>query len=253
MSNGNGETEEVRTSWLSAHVRPTLAWFGFFVYCAFLTQIIPTALTDKEWGIVGVLIAPLIAFALWYVGVRSQDKMWDKFMVMTGRGFANRVPQAQIQIPSVFIPPAQQGTPTITTNSTEYATAEEGERPVPFDEPDFLKAVDADVVNKYGVFNACTRLYTAQAKAATFGLLNNRECADLLVELGEDAFKEIWGVNLKEATEHLNDPAGCTTCGDKPSGCTYPDLYFKARHLGMSYYAILRELSRIYANWQNLG
>jgi len=127
----------------------------------------------------------------------------------------------------------------------------------PFDREAFLELVDASVLSMYRTVNACTRLYTAQSKALNVWKFDNvkarRDCADLLIELGEAAFKEIWGVSIDYAEKHLNDESGCTTCGDKAKGCTYPDLKFKARQLGMHYYAVLLELERLYRNRSDLG
>ena len=76
MENENGTVE---TSFLSKHVRPTLAWAGFLIYSILLFGFLPALVADKEWGVVGVFLAPLIGFGLWYVGVRSQDKNFEKF------------------------------------------------------------------------------------------------------------------------------------------------------------------------------
>jgi len=77
MENGNGNS--VESSGLSKHVRPLLAIFGFIVYALTLFVVLPAALADKEWGIVGVLLLPLLAFGLWYIGIRGQDKMMERF------------------------------------------------------------------------------------------------------------------------------------------------------------------------------
>jgi len=78
MENGNG----IETSGLSKHVRPILALVGFGVYAATLIVVLPAALADKEWGIVGILLLPLLAFGLWYINIRGVDKMIERFGAM---------------------------------------------------------------------------------------------------------------------------------------------------------------------------
>ncbi len=99
MANGNGTTDQYDASPMSKHVRPTLAWAGFFVYCMTLFATLPVALADKEWGLVGLLIAPPIAFALWYVNVRSGDKMFDKFSTMQGTAIKNALAAFKTESP----------------------------------------------------------------------------------------------------------------------------------------------------------
>jgi hypothetical protein len=74
-----------------------------------------------------------------------------------------------------------------------------------------------------------------------------KQARSLLLKLADAAFKSIWGASYKDAWTYLNDPLGrgCLTCPDAQKGCTYPDLKYKARQLGMSYYTALLDYERI--------
>lgn len=68
-----------------------------------------------------------------------------------------------------------------------------------------------------------------------------KDCRKFILGLAEKAFAWKWGVPYDDAVLHLNDPAGCTTCSaEKQACCTWPDIDFKARQLGMDYYVALR-------------
>lgn len=117
----------------------------------------------------------------------------------------------------------------------------------PFDADKFMSEVKRDTVGQYGEENPATLFYEALAKTEgvaapwTFNNLQAlRDCREFILGLAEDAFTWKWGVDFATAEAHLNDPRGCTTCGDKTIGCTYPDIDFKARQLGMDYYVALR-------------
>lgn len=117
----------------------------------------------------------------------------------------------------------------------------------PFDADKFMSEVKRDTVGQYGEENPATLFYEALAKTegvAAPWRINNlqalKDCREFILGLAEDAFTWKWGVDFATAEAHLNDPRGCTTCGDKTIGCTYPDIDFKARQLGMDYYVALR-------------
>lgn len=132
-----------------------------------------------------------------------------------------------------------------------------------FEKEVFEAEVIKDVKPTYTVDNPCTRCYEAMAKvegvAAPWQFTNikaEKDCWTFILMLANRCFSHIWGLkdetgNLLEegaeeyAIKHLNDPSGCTTCGKKWAGCTWPDLPFKARQIGMEFYASLLNLHTV--------
>jgi hypothetical protein len=133
-----------------------------------------------------------------------------------------------------------------TTVEDAVSAVEEipGDTKIPFDKKAFMAEVKRDVKGVYGEINNCTVFYEARDKiagnAAPWQFNNKQAQRDAwacVFELAGKAFTEIWGVSFQVALDHLNDDGGCTTCGTRT--CYYPDIDFKARMLGMEYYASL--------------
>jgi len=262
MENGN-----IETSWLSKHVRPVLALLSFVVFSVLAATVV-LHVVDKggemEW--VAAILGLFAMCFLYYFNVRAQDKALERFMGLVGKFNTNPLSRniaPHYDTPHTYVCQCPECVGYGHAPSCQCVECKGGSESTvpfegtPFDRRAFLEVVDASVQGMYGTVNACTRLYTAQSKAMNVWKFDNikarRDCADLLIELGETAFKEIWGVSIDYAEKHLNDESGCTTCGDKARGCTYPDLKFKARQLGMHYYAVLLELERLYRNRADLG
>lgn len=134
----------------------------------------------------------------------------------------------------------------------------DGKPPVPFYKGLFMTEVETDVRGQYSEVNACTTFYEARDKisglAAPIRFNNNdalKGAWSCVFELAGKAFEEVWGVPYQTALDHLNDNLGCTTC--TPRVCTYPDIDFKARQLGMAYYYILRDYREVKRMLDNLG
>lgn len=135
----------------------------------------------------------------------------------------------------------------VVVNPAPVVVEPETETGVDFDAVSFEKAVEASVIPQYIVKNDSTVFYTARTK-----FLNTewtaegfKNAAQYVLALAKKNFRTIWGLPegvdpIPYATEHLNDNLGCTTCA--AGGCTYPDLMFKARQLGMGYYTALLDL-----------
>jgi hypothetical protein len=149
---------------------------------------------------------------------------------------------------------AKQGV-TVTTTPCEPTPDEVKPvevKPAPFDVTGFMDEVNKTVIARYTVSNASTLLYNAEAvlKYWQNGIWqNDKDAKNLLMSMADDAFKGIWGCSYKDAWTYLNDPLerGCPTCNGTTKSCTYPDLKYKARQLGMEYYTALLDYERIAA------
>jgi hypothetical protein len=124
------------------------------------------------------------------------------------------------------------------------------EQEVPFNEQAFMDEVNKTVTARYTVANPSTIFYNAEQVYRDWQYDNDnqmKQARALLLKLADAAFKSIWGASYKDAWTYLNDPLarGCPTCPDAQKGCTYPDLKYKARQLGMAYYTTLLDYERI--------
>ena len=124
------------------------------------------------------------------------------------------------------------------------------EQKVPFNEQAFMDEVNKTVTARYTVANPSTIFYNAEQVYRDWQYDNDNQAKQaraLLLKLADAAFKSIWGASYKDAWTYLNDPLdrGCPTCPDTQKGCTYPDLKYKARQLGMGYYTTLLDYERI--------
>lgn len=143
-----------------------------------------------------------------------------------------------------------------TPKADEQTAAQDEPAPEPEPEPEpgvefdavaFEKAVEASVIPQYTIKNDSTVFYTARTKFINTEWTTEgfKQASKYVLELAKKNFRTIWGLPegvdpIPYATEHLNDNLGCTTCA--AGGCTYPDLMFKARQLGMGYYTALLDL-----------
>ena len=143
-------------------------------------------------------------------------------------------------VPTLAPSVAPPGTPT-------YDTWDLGP-PIPFDKEAFAKEVESSVNGMYGESNPATLFFTAEAKLRNVWKFNNsqslKEAWQFIFKLVGDAFIWKWGTDYDNAILYLNDSQGCPSCATT-KGCTYPDIDFKARQLGMDYYFILREYRRV--------
>jgi len=133
----------------------------------------------------------------------------------------------------------------------------DGKPPIPFDKEAFMAEVNRDVPGQRHEVNKCTTFYEARDKVSGVAApwkFNNvealRDAWTCIAELVDEAFEEIWGVDFQTANEHLNDDLGCTTCVKRT--CTYPDIDFKARQMGMAYYYILRDYRDVHETLESL-
>ncbi len=241
--NGNGEVQ-VETSWMSKHVRPVLAVLGFLLYNLLVAAILlkTVAVVELTWEIVVALIAPDILFPLWYINVRAGDKAMERLMAITGK----ILPKANGQTTTTTTVSANGSPVVVQPMSPSETIAPPVEADIPFDEKAFLDEVKKTVVVRYTVDNPSTTFYNAET-AARFWEFNNtqawRDCQKFVFKLAGEAFKSIWGVSYDDAVKYLNDPKGCSTCEWK--GCTYPDLKYKSRQLGIGYYSALLDYERM--------
>ena len=145
----------------------------------------------------------------------------------------------------------------------EARTIERAEPPVeeevqpvePFDAAAFHEAVLRDVGPRYTEVNPCTIFYEARDKGMATRADHISQSLDYwsyLVDLGQEAFRHIWGYTLEEAVDKVDEP-GCPSCPTCPQGCgSHLDIDSKARHAGTAYYAILLELRRALRKQQEL-
>lgn len=144
------------------------------------------------------------------------------------------------------VEPAVETAP-VAVNPTPITEPDEPEPGVDFDAVAFEKAVESSVLPQYTIKNDSTVFYTARTKFLNTEWTPDgfKQAAQYVLDLAKKNFRTIWGLPegvdpIPYATEHLNDNLGCTTCA--AGGCTYPDLMFKARQLGMGYYTALLDL-----------
>jgi len=205
------------------------------------------------------IVAIIVFFGLWATGYNPDDifkvvvgiiLFWFGYTAVKNFNFTGSAPSGKDESPK-----ADGGQSTAKDDLS--AVDEEHKNvyiydtwdhlpPVAFDQAKFMDAVLTDVQGQYGETTDYTIYAEADAKlrgVAASWKFNNDEAHnaafECLRELVAKAFKFIWGVDYQTALIHLNDNLGCTTC--TPRTCTYPDLPFKARQLGMQYWAILRD------------
>jgi len=242
MANGNG-TLDSNPLW--TWIRPVFSILFGILGLVLLGFVGFIALFSGDWIQVGIVATVSLAFLGIAFGIRTLDKILSTGISLTSA-------------PSSQIPPKANGgqsTSTMKTSWEDDVPAVEksdfdtwdGKPIIPFDVVKFDTEIRRDTMGQYGEENPATLFYEALAKTegvAASWKFNNlqalKDCREFILGLAGDAFTWKWGVSFDDAVLHLNDPRGCTTCGDKIAGCTYPDIDFKARQLGMDYYVALR-------------
>ncbi len=257
MANGNEALYDSATE--SKYVRPYSAFlglgFGFIFLMALVVFAVWCGFNGKEinMAVVGVISAASVAcfvYPGWYFGIRKQDKQDARLFEVINK-FADLIPKANGQA----VPPS---TPVVSPDGAVSPTGETEEDTgvtvagtggivkIPFDIGAFMAEVDRTTLARYGFVNFSTTFYNAETVLRDWKFDNN-DAVDTankaLLTLAGNAFKEIWGVSYEDANKYLNDPKGCTTCGTQT--CTFPDLKFKARQLGMGYYTALLDYERV--------
>ncbi len=131
--------------------------------------------------------------------------------------------------------------------------------PVAFNKEVAIAEVERDAKLRGGLTPISAMFFTALDKisgvAAPWEFNNHKALMDawnFIFDLAERAFEEIWGASYDDALLFLNDPRGCSTCKTE-KGCTFPDIDFKARQLGMEYYFILRQYRYVKGMVDSLG
>lgn len=132
-----------------------------------------------------------------------------------------------------------------------------------FNKEAFEAEVIKDTKPTYRKDTPCTRCYEAMAKvegvAAPWQFANIQaqiDCWNFILVLANRCFSHIWGVQdekgmpLEEGCEeyaikHLNDRAGAPNMPGEFRKCTWPDIDFKARQIGMEFYVSLLNLRTV--------
>jgi len=266
MSNGNNNTE---TSPLSKHVRPTVAWASFIVYCIAMFQLLSPLIADKAWVPITVLLGIPAGFVGWYFGVRNQEKNQEKLT----SGIASAVVagiKTSVSAPATQPEPQSQSQPAVEPAPQPEPEAQPSSVPLPPltlvqfapEKEQFEAELPEAARGVYGVVNDATLFYEAWTRGTTRFNRKDTDWAAFLDRLGNRYFSSIWGLYRRDengnvlvdsegkpelveedalayASEHLNDRLGCSTC-QIPPGCTFTDLAFKADKMGEAYYTSYR-------------
>jgi hypothetical protein len=240
MANGTNGTDPLNASWLSKHVRPTVAWLSLGIYAVGLFSVLPYLIKAEQWGFIGALLAVPVGFVGWYFGVRNQEK--DKDTLKTLTNTVAKIVDA--------LPKADSGTTTSAVEDVEPAVEE---KPVPikyeyrpFDEATFDAYIETLVADyKEPASRATQKFDRAWAHGIAEFDWKDPTWISYIGKLLNLWFSSVWGLYdeqgnlmdsgaLEYADLHRNDELGCTTCKGGP-GCTYPNLEFKANEFGGGY------------------
>jgi len=180
----------------------------------------------------------IMAIVIWLVGVLA-IYMPTIITAIANAGFIKSKTEQNIAgIQAGTVEPGYEVTTPVAkpTEPTGESTETEVEQPafVPFNKEAFIADVESKVMGIYGVRNACTLFYTAQSVIRTWKHTDWESANDLMKSLADSAFKEVWGETYDEALVNVGKPDA--------TGCTYPNLKYKAMQLGMAYYAIYLEV-----------
>jgi hypothetical protein len=206
---------------------------------------------DKSNAMVSTatIFAPIIATALYYIvnQIAASGKAKAEIARINATAAAITLTGITPAVAPAAPPPAAVA---VVTSGTPPPPPSPVPGVSPFSEPAFMDEVNKTAGARYSVVNPSTIFYNAEQVFRDWKYDNDQAMKDaqaLLLKLADNAFKSIWGASYKDAWTFLNDPLGrgCPTCPDTQKGCTYPDLKYKARQLGMNYYTALLDYERI--------